>query len=67
MEPARKGAVQRCIVTARFLFFFQMLDMITLGWPDLNPRAISMDFEKGAMNAFSAYFPEAEIHGCFFT
>ena len=43
-----------------------MLDMITLGWADLNPRAISMDFEKGAMNAFAAYFPEAELHGCFF-
>lgn len=43
-----------------------MLDMLTLGWPDLNPRAISMDFEKAAMNSFAAYFPGAELHGCFF-
>lgn len=43
-----------------------MLDMLTLGWPELNPTAISMDFEIGLMNSFAAYFPEADIHGCFF-
>ena len=25
-----------------------------------------MDYEKGLMNVFEAYFPAAEIHGCFF-
>ena len=43
-----------------------MLDMLTLGWPDLNPRSVSMDYEKGLMNAFGAYFPQAQTHGCFF-
>ena len=43
-----------------------MLDMLTLGWPNLNPKAISMDYEKALMNAFTAYFSNAEIHGCFF-
>ena len=43
-----------------------MLDMLTLGWADFNPKAIPMDFEKGLMNSFGAYFPDAEIHGCFF-
>ena len=45
---------------------FQLLDMLTLGWPNFNPEAISMDFEKASMNAFEAYFPGAQIHGCFF-
>lgn len=49
-----------------FQSLFQMLDMLTLGWPNLNPHAISMDYEKAVMNSFSAYFPTAEIHGCFF-
>ena len=43
-----------------------MLDMLTLGWPNFNPSAISMDYEKGLMNDFGAYFPSAQIHGCFF-
>ena len=46
--------------------FRAVLDMLTLGWPDLNPRAIPMDYEEGLMNTFGAYFPTAEIHGCFF-
>lgn len=45
---------------------FKMLDMLTLGWPNFNPDAVSMDYEKALMNAFGAYFPSAEIHGCFF-
>ncbi|XP_018494303.1 uncharacterized protein LOC108863980, partial [Galendromus occidentalis] len=46
--------------------YCKMLDMLTLGWPNFNPGAISMDYEKALINAFSAYFPTAEIHGCFF-
>lgn len=42
-----------------------MLDMLTSLWPTFNPKAISLDFEKAAINAFSARFPDAEIHGCF--
>ena len=45
---------------------FQMLDMLTLGWSDFNPTAISMDYEMALMNSFGAYFPDAEIHGCSF-
>ena len=43
-----------------------MLDMLTLGWPDLDPRAVSMDYEKALMNSFAAHFPNAELHACFF-
>ena len=43
-----------------------MLDMMTLGWPELNPASISMDYETALMNSFGAYFPLAETHGCFF-
>ncbi|XP_018497019.1 uncharacterized protein LOC108864956 [Galendromus occidentalis] len=46
--------------------YCKMLDMLTLGWPNSNPQAISMDYEKALMNAFTAFFPVAQIHGCFF-
>ncbi|XP_003737961.1 uncharacterized protein LOC100898720 [Galendromus occidentalis] len=46
--------------------YCKMLDMLTLGWPAFNPTSVSVDFEKGLMNAFSAYFPDAQIQGCFF-
>ncbi|XP_018497476.1 uncharacterized protein LOC108865185, partial [Galendromus occidentalis] len=45
--------------------YCKMLDMITLGWPDLS-RGDFHGFEKALLNAFGAYFPNAEIHGCFF-
>ena len=38
-----------------FSVFRALLYLLTLGWPDLNPRAISMDHEEALMNAFEAY------------
>ena len=34
--------------------------------PNANPERIMMDFEKSAVNAFSATFPTAQITGCYF-
>ena len=34
--------------------------------PDLNPSSIMVDFEQGAINAFKARFPDADMTGCFF-
>lgn len=44
----------------------RMLEMIVNAWPNLNPIAISMDYELALINSFSSVFPEAEIHGCLF-
>ncbi|KAE9532428.1 hypothetical protein AGLY_010051 [Aphis glycines] len=42
---------------------FQALKTIE---PDLSPKTIMVDFEKGAMNAITSEFPEAKLKGCFF-
>ncbi|XP_018496459.1 uncharacterized protein LOC108864739 [Galendromus occidentalis] len=44
----------------------RMLDLIMEAFPALNPSSIAMDFEMGLINAFSAVFPTAEVHGCLF-
>mgnify|MGYP000265238167 CR=1 FL=1 len=44
----------------------RMIQMIKSAWPALKPEAVSTDFEKSLMNAFSAAFPEATIQGCLF-
>ncbi|XP_018496583.1 uncharacterized protein LOC108864821 [Galendromus occidentalis] len=44
----------------------RMIRIIRNAWPCMNPEAISMDFEKGLINAFSEAFPAAAIHGCLF-
>lgn len=35
-------------------------------WPLLNPSAVSIDFEKGAITAVQTIFPNCQIHGCLF-
>ena len=42
---------------------FQALKTIE---PDLSPKTIMVDFEKGATNAITFEFPEAKLKGCFF-
>jgi len=42
---------------------FQALKAIE---PDLNPKTIMVDFEKGAINAIASEFPKAKLKGCFF-
>jgi len=42
---------------------FQALKTIE---PDISPKTIMVDFEKGAMNAITFEFPEAKLKGCFF-
>ena len=44
----------------------RFLQEISAFSPDLQPESITMDYEKGAMNAVSATFPTASIHGCFY-
>lgn len=34
--------------------------------PGIKPSHIMLDFEKGAVNVASKYFPQAKIHCCFF-
>lgn len=46
-----------------YKLMFQVLKSLIL---NLNPINITMDFEKGAMNAAKLEFPNACIHGCFF-
>jgi hypothetical protein len=46
--------------------YTRMISLLKGVWPTLNPAAISMDYERGLMNAFNEAFPAAEISGCFF-
>ncbi|XP_018493957.1 uncharacterized protein LOC108863821 [Galendromus occidentalis] len=39
--------------------YCKMLGTLTLGWPNFDPQAISMDYERALMNAFTAYSPVA--------
>lgn len=34
--------------------------------PDIRPKKIMIDFEMAALNAIDKYFPEANVHACFF-
>jgi hypothetical protein len=44
----------------------RMVDLLRQEWPDFNPTAISMDFERGLINAFRSSFSGAAIQGCLF-
>ena len=44
----------------------QLLDVLLNKSPDLNPSSIMVDFEQGAINAFKARFPDADMRECFF-
>ena len=43
-----------------------MLNLINLMLPGLNPEIILCDFEKGAINAFQNAFPNSNLQGCLF-
>ena len=43
-----------------------MFNQLLLLNPRLNPTSVMCDFEKAALNALTAVFPEATLKGCFF-
>lgn len=44
----------------------RMIQLIRDSWPNFDPAAISLDFEKALINSFSNAFPRAALHGCLF-
>lgn len=46
--------------------YYKLFQAIKELWPDLEPLAVSMDYEQGAIQAFRAIFPLSAIHGCLF-
>ncbi|XP_028968139.1 uncharacterized protein LOC114828386, partial [Galendromus occidentalis] len=46
--------------------YARMIELIKCAWPAFNPEVVSMDYDRGLMNAFRTKFPAAEIQGCLF-
>ena len=44
----------------------RLLDILIQAKAGIKPESVTMDFEKGAMNAVQVKFPGCEVHGCYF-
>ena len=46
--------------------YSRMLEMVCLAIPEAAPCRLLVDFEQAPMNAFKAFYPTAQISGCYF-
>lgn len=59
-------AIYALLPDKQFTTYNQLVSLLRIYNNRMNPKSILLDFEMGAIKAFSSNFPNAKITGCFF-